>query len=246
MPFIVNSNNLKVTEKASVSILKWFGVEFAILFAVILTGIFLPDNSAEYVFLKNLIALGGIAYIFKEIRYTRQAAIESCKKHLLEAKRALVISTKYLAFLFALFLISTLIFVLFLKLSGLENDFKFFIDNSMAFKRDSLTSLKAGLFSGKISFLLYAIYVSLLTPVVEELLFRRFFYVSLRKKLAFPAAAVLNSAVFGILHFPELITGFFAGIFLCYAYEKEGNILVNIIIHGVKNFLAVLLLIYMK
>lgn len=246
MPFIMNTNTLNIAEKASVSILKWFGVKFAIFFFVILVGIFLPDNFAGYVLLKNLISLGGIVYILKEIRYTRQIAVETCQKYLLGIRKSLVISIKYLASLFALLLVLTLIFILFLKLFGLENYFEIFIDNSMASKKDSLTLLKAGLFSCKGGFWLYAISISALTPIVEEILYRRFFYVSLRKKLAFPAAAVLNSAIFGIFHFPELITGFLAGIFLCYVYEKEGNLLVNVLIHAIKNFLAILLLIYMK
>jgi len=242
----MNLNNFKLAEKASVSVPKWFVVKFTIFFVVILVGIFLPDNSAGYSLLKNLITLGGIVYILKEIRYTWQITLETCKKHLLAIKKSLVISIKYLGFLFALFLALTLVFILFLKVSGLENDFKIFIDSSMASKDVSLSLLKAELFSSKGGFLLYAISISLLTPIVEEILYRRFFYVSLRKKLSFPASAVLNSAVFGIFHFPELISSFFAGIFLCYVYEKEGNILVNVLIHGVKNFLAILLMIYMK
>lgn len=89
-------------------------------------------------------------------------------------------------------------------------------------------------------------------PLLEELLFRGIIFRTLREKSKV-YAHVISSLLFGFLHvyaglfagdmtqlihmLPYALMGFAFG----YAYEKKGTIFVPIIIHGLNNFIAILL-----
>jgi membrane protease YdiL (CAAX protease family) len=84
--------------------------------------------------------------------------------------------------------------------------------------------------------------VVILAPIAEEIFFRYFLYRFLRLKLS-PCGATLGTAfIFALLHFnwgafvPLLVMGSF--LVLC--YERCGNLLPCIILHGVHNYVAVM------
>ncbi|WP_166242446.1 CPBP family intramembrane glutamic endopeptidase [Paenibacillus turpanensis] len=85
------------------------------------------------------------------------------------------------------------------------------------------------------------VFAVLLSPLIEEIVFRKAIFGGIKSKLGFPAAAVISSLLFMTAHgnyaaFPGL---FIAGFFLCLAYHKTGSITVPIIMHVVLNLLSI-------
>ena len=94
------------------------------------------------------------------------------------------------------------------------------------------------------AFLAVALGVIVITPVLEEILFRRFFYGSLRRHFGVVGAALLSAAAFAALHtgpeyFPQL---FVLGIFLAVAYEKTQTLYAPIVLHALVNAGTVVLI----
>lgn len=77
-----------------------------------------------------------------------------------------------------------------------------------------------------------------LAPVIEEVYFRRFLFVSLRKKVNFVPALLISSILFMAVH-PNLALGAVGGIYLGYIYEKGKSLPANILIHSVVNFITI-------
>ncbi len=92
-------------------------------------------------------------------------------------------------------------------------------------------------------FLAIVVYV-ILTPFTEETVYRGVIFPMLRRindNLTF--AIVINSALFGLMHF-NLMQGiycFLISLFLCYFYGKTENIKIAYAIHACANFVALLL-----
>jgi len=83
-------------------------------------------------------------------------------------------------------------------------------------------------------------------PVVEEFFFRGFFYGALRRRMSIAVAALVDGAVFGIIHFqfdgldgllilPPLAV---LGVLFCLVYEKTGTLLAPIGMHAFNNAVA--------
>jgi uncharacterized protein len=81
-------------------------------------------------------------------------------------------------------------------------------------------------------------------PFAEEVFFRGFIFGGLRRRLSFPAAALLSGAIFGLFHFtgpgsigvvPQLAL---LGFALAWLYEETGSIYPAIAVHAVNNALA--------
>jgi uncharacterized protein len=81
-------------------------------------------------------------------------------------------------------------------------------------------------------------------PIAEEIFFRGFIFGGLRRRLAFPGAAVLSGLIFGVFHFtgadsigvvPQLAL---LGFALAWLYEETGSIYPPIAVHAVNNALA--------
>jgi uncharacterized protein len=79
-------------------------------------------------------------------------------------------------------------------------------------------------------------------PIAEEIFFRGFFYGALRTRFSFMAAALIDGAVFGVIHagtgpqaIPPLVV---LGFAFCVAYEATGSILPGIVLHSVNNMVA--------
>lgn len=86
-------------------------------------------------------------------------------------------------------------------------------------------------------------------PVAEEVLFRGFFFSSLRQRYSFLSTTILTSVIFGAVHLTGGEQGasllWIAGIdtlvlsfVLCYLREKTGRLWAPILLHAMKNCLA--------
>lgn len=81
-------------------------------------------------------------------------------------------------------------------------------------------------------------------PISEEIFFRGFIFGGFRRRLAFPAAALLSALIFGFSHYtgagsiavvPQLAL---LGFALAWLYEETGSIYPPIAVHAVNNALA--------
>jgi membrane protease YdiL (CAAX protease family) len=91
--------------------------------------------------------------------------------------------------------------------------------------------------------------IAILPPLVEELMFRGIFFRSLSSRMTIPAAVILSSTLFALLH-PQLPLGFLGifilGIIFNLLYIKRGSLLPGMIAHALNNgviFLFYLMLI---
>jgi membrane protease YdiL (CAAX protease family) len=89
-----------------------------------------------------------------------------------------------------------------------------------------------------------AVLVIVLAPVAEEVFFRGFFYRALRTRLAILPAALIDGAVFGVIHFENAdmaeilpVLGIL-GVVFCLVYEKTGSLFAVIGLHALNNFIA--------
>jgi membrane protease YdiL (CAAX protease family) len=90
------------------------------------------------------------------------------------------------------------------------------------------------------------IMVIAVAPVAEEFFFRGFFYTALRTRFSVIAAALIDGALFGVIHYdfsgadmllilPPLAA---LGFIFCLVYERTGSILPVIALHAVNNTIA--------
>ena len=77
-----------------------------------------------------------------------------------------------------------------------------------------------------------------ITPVVEEVFFRGFFYNALKTRFPIFFATIFQAAIFSFVHGYELLNSFLViliGIALAIVYEKRKNLLSPIFVHGEMN-----------
>lgn len=88
----------------------------------------------------------------------------------------------------------------------------------------------------------------IITPVVEEVIFRGVLLLGLRKRLPFWAAAVITSLLFAAAHGQWNVAAdtFVLSLLLCYLVEKSGSLVPAILLHAIKNCLAFILLFIVK
>lgn len=88
---------------------------------------------------------------------------------------------------------------------------------------------------------LFILAVGVIGPMLEEIVFRKILYGSLRKKMGFILAASISSIIFafGHLDIQHLLIYFVIGFFLCYAYYKTGRIAVNMFMHAAMNAIVI-------
>jgi len=107
--------------------------------------------------------------------------------------------------------------------------------------------------SGSIMEILAIIGLSIIDPIVEELVFRGFIFGSLNKKYSFIWAATITSVIFALPHMIEndhailYVTGISIFIFsyiLCWLRKKTGNIYMGMVMHGASNLLALVALVH--
>ncbi len=77
-------------------------------------------------------------------------------------------------------------------------------------------------------------------PVAEELFFRRIVYASIRRKNGFWFSASAAGLLFALFHGAAAPVIFPVGIYLCWVYERERRLPVNIMLHSMVNFSVIL------
>jgi len=82
--------------------------------------------------------------------------------------------------------------------------------------------------------------IGIIAPIAEEIAIRFTLFQFLRTKLAFPWAALISSALFGLMHFGypdpmKMVMCLAAGWILSWSYERTGSILAPIGVHVLNN-----------
>ncbi len=97
-----------------------------------------------------------------------------------------------------------------------------------------------------------AITIVVIAPIIEELIFRGYLYKAWRyTRLGFIGALVLISALFAAIHagqyqWPILLVLFCFALLIGAAREKTGSVLMPMLLHGLNNAIAAILLIYLN
>ncbi len=93
---------------------------------------------------------------------------------------------------------------------------------------------------GKLEITAGFIVIVVLAPILEELFFRGFLFPAFIKKCGPIWAALISSAIFGLLHFQTNVSiyTFTLGLFLCYLYYKLKSVIPGIALHMLNNFIA--------
>lgn len=99
-------------------------------------------------------------------------------------------------------------------------------------------ALLAVLSASKPRFLLMLFGICVVTPLGEELLYRRMLYVSLRKRMGFLKSLFASSVIFSAAHTSASLAVFPISLLLGYVYEKKRRLPANIILHGLINLFA--------
>lgn len=94
-------------------------------------------------------------------------------------------------------------------------------------------------------FILFLFSTCVLAPIIEEIIFRRLLYVTLRQKMKFIPALFISSIIFGTCHLSRNgIQAALLGLFLGFIYEKEQRLSIPIFTHVFWNFFATLVKIF--
>jgi membrane protease YdiL (CAAX protease family) len=89
-----------------------------------------------------------------------------------------------------------------------------------------------------ISIVYSCIAASFIAPIIEEIMFRGVILGRLKKRWKTVPAIIVSSLIFALLHYQVAFFGaFFFGVIMCLLYLKTGNILINICIHFINNFI---------
>lgn len=94
------------------------------------------------------------------------------------------------------------------------------------------------------SYLTQIICLGMITPIVEELIFRGLIFKRMRRSTMTPKQAiVISGLIFGFYHgnLVQTVYGCFAGILLAYLYEKYGSLKAPILAHMCMNIVALTL-----
>ena len=90
-------------------------------------------------------------------------------------------------------------------------------------------------------------------PLVEETVMRGFLFGGLRTKMPFISAALITSTIFAAAHLPAgkdgllwvgAIDTFVLSLVLCYLREKTGSLWASILLHAMKNSVALIFLLH--
>jgi membrane protease YdiL (CAAX protease family) len=84
-----------------------------------------------------------------------------------------------------------------------------------------------------------------IAPFAEEFFFRGFFYGALRTRFSVATAAIINGAVFGLIHFEGGIDGLLIvaplavlGVVFCLVYEQTRSLYPVVALHSINNSIA--------
>lgn len=93
------------------------------------------------------------------------------------------------------------------------------------------------------SWIFVVIRAVIVTPVVEELVFRGLVFRRMKEYTSFWPAAIVSSVLFGLYHM-NLVQGIYAflfGIIICLLYDRYGHLAAAIMVHFGANLLSVIL-----
>jgi membrane protease YdiL (CAAX protease family) len=210
-------------------LLLFFGAQILAAFMVAPFLPYVPEKSVKLtVFIAaNLFALAGLLSLgMRMLGFTWKD---------LGVKR---VAAKYMAFVVPVFVVYMLLSALFTVLATqlLSN-----------FDADQVQELG---FSATSTVTLVATFISLvlITPFLEEVIFRGVLFKGLRKRLPLWAAAFVTSIIFAVAHgqLNVAIDTFALSIFLCVLVEKSDSIWPAVALHMLKNGLAFVLLFIIK
>lgn len=90
---------------------------------------------------------------------------------------------------------------------------------------------------------LFLILPAILGPIVEELVFRKVLFGSLRKRMNIHVAATISALIFAVFHteLDHLLIYFVMGLIFTFLYVKTNRIIVPMLVHMVMNSLAVII-----
>ncbi|MBM4760788.1 type II CAAX endopeptidase family protein [Bacillus sp. B15-48] len=106
-------------------------------------------------------------------------------------------------------------------------------------KTESLQSRMTAL-----NFLIGFVSAAIISPIYEEIFYRGFLYRFLRSKYGIAISMFASSFIFMIVHIPTyntLLLNFVSGLIFAWTYEKTGSIVPAMIIHGITNGIAIIL-----
>ena len=191
-------------------------------------------------FLGGIFALSMVGINFKTV----QSVLKS------DIKLSIKFTLKYF-FIYAAIatMVITVLYLLFILLMKLDlftmSQFNSLHANLTIDKLAGKSYFKNIIIQSPIKFIIYLFSTCVLIPIEEEIFMRRFLYVSLRHKMNFYSALIISSLVFGIAHMGgAMAPAFFGGLFLSWIYERHQNLLINIMVHGLINFLVILSMIF--
>jgi len=86
--------------------------------------------------------------------------------------------------------------------------------------------------------------IVIMSPILEEIIFRKLFYRSLKKITTIGIAASISSLIFGVVHLNvlSLIMLLFMSIYFTFIYEKYNNVIYPIIAHSLFNAIMLILI----
>lgn len=94
-----------------------------------------------------------------------------------------------------------------------------------------------------VMFLLYCI----ITPTIEEFIFRYLVYGFINQKTSRPALSIVAaSALFGLYHLNpvQILYGFLMGLVITFGYSRQRNLLIPILTHSAANLVALVITFY--
>jgi len=92
----------------------------------------------------------------------------------------------------------------------------------------------------KINEIMYLFLMVIITPIVEEIVYRGFLFNQLLKKYSLKIALIVSSLIFALIHLRFTGIGFLFvyGLFFGYVYYKTNSLIAPILAHFTINFLA--------
>lgn len=118
----------------------------------------------------------------------------------------------------------------------------FWIDNSS--NPANAEARIAGLLANPLLLPVHILSVCALAPVMEEFLYRRWFYSATRGFMPPAAAIALNGALFGAMHGTDFFATGICGIFFCWCYQRSGRLAGPILVHAFVNVLGTGMMFY--
>lgn len=105
----------------------------------------------------------------------------------------------------------------------------------------SSTLINNALHWGILSFSGFLFLTCVLTPVAEELFYKRLLYAGVRQEMPALKAIILCSLLFALIHPRTTVLLVFTGNLLTYyMYEKHKRLFANIVLHSLMNFFVIL------